>query len=475
MQNLHKMRYGMIMIILYVILAAVPISAEQGWEQVVKELEASSKNSISRAETIKKLMNQDKTTLQNTVASIEDELSTQQKELSDLQSQYKVLIEQEQQLREALKAEEEEIKTVQGTVLSAAKQGQDLFENSPLGPRFDKERVLLDRILAKKHFPGMDEIRQVVALFNRYIDESSSIIRYRGEFIDAKGHMAEGDILCIGGISAVYSSEKGAGYLKPVSSGHKLAAIAGDIGYGIRSSIEAFIDGDADHLPLDISGGVVFLELTQRKSFGEWVKAGGIVVWPIFGIGLVALVFALERLYFFLRMRTDSDKIMEEITAMVENDQIDECKNYCQGKKDSPTCQVLSNGLDQMGTTQEVFESSLQEAIFQIMPRLERFIPTLGMLAAVAPLLGLLGTVSGMINTFHVITIFGTGDPKLMAGGISEALITTELGLAVAIPVMFVHHFLERRVELVVSDLEEKATAFTLTSLKLGKIVPRET
>jgi biopolymer transport protein ExbB len=80
-----------------------------------------------------------------------------------------------------------------------------------------------------------------------------------------------------------------------------------------------------------------------------------------------------------------------------------------------------------------------------------------------------------MINTFHVITIFGTGDPKLMAGGISEALITTELGLAVAIPVMFIHHFFERRVELIVGDMEEKATAFTLTILKFGKILPKET
>jgi biopolymer transport protein ExbB len=84
-------------------------------------------------------------------------------------------------------------------------------------------------------------------------------------------------------------------------------------------------------------------------------------------------------------------------------------------------------------------------------------------MAAVAPLLGLLGTVTGMISTFHVITLYGTSDPRLMAGGISEALVTTMLGLAVAIPVMLIHAFLRRRIEHVVGDMEEKALAMSNT------------
>ena len=95
------------------------------------------------------------------------------------------------------------------------------------------------------------------------------------------------------------------------------------------------------------------------------------------------------------------------------------------------------------------------------MPRLERFLAILAIFGAIAPLLGLLGTVTGMIDTFRVITLYGTGDPRMMSGGISEALITTELGLAVAIPIMLFHTFLSRRVDHLVGDMEEKAVALT--------------
>jgi len=90
---------------------------------------------------------------------------------------------------------------------------------------------------------------------------------------------------------------------------------------------------------------------------------------------------------------------------------------------------------------------------------MERLLSTLGMLAAIAPLLGLLGTVTGMIGTFHVITLHGTGDPRLMSGGISEALVTTMLGLSVAIPIMLAHTLLSRGVDNMVGTLEEKAVA----------------
>jgi len=105
----------------------------------------------------------------------------------------------------------------------------------------------------------------------------------------------------------------------------------------------------------------------------------------------------------------------------------------------------------------EDMENVLQEAILSEIPGLERFLSTLGMLGAIAPLLGLLGTVTGMINTFHVITYYGTGDPRMMSAGISEALVTTMLGLTAAIPIMLFHSLLSRRVENIIAQMEEKA------------------
>jgi len=113
-------------------------------------------------------------------------------------------------------------------------------------------------------------------------------------------------------------------------------------------------------------------------------------------------------------------------------------------------------------------ENALQEAILREIPPLERFLSTLGMLAAIAPLLGLLGTVTGMINTFHVITFYGTSDPRMMSGGISEALVTTMLGLCVAIPIMLCHTLLSRQVEIMISTMEEKAVAMVNTIFIVG-------
>ena len=123
--------------------------------------------------------------------------------------------------------------------------------------------------------------------------------------------------------------------------------------------------------------------------------------------------------------------------------------------------EVIKAGLAVRHRDRETQESVLQEAILHQLPRVESGLSVLAVLGAVAPLLGLLGTVTGMINTFRVITLFGTGDPKLMSGGISEALVTTELGLIVAIPIMLMHTFLPRRADHIIGDMEEKAVQLT--------------
>ncbi len=129
---------------------------------------------------------------------------------------------------------------------------------------------------------------------------------------------------------------------------------------------------------------------------------------------------------------------------------------------------MLLAGLELKGQAGTVIESALSEAILKETPRLERFLTALKVSASVAPLLGLLGTVTGMINTFQVITTHGTGDPRLMAGGISEAMVTTQAGLAVAIPAMMVAAFLGRRAQSLARDMEEKGLALMAALLKFS-------
>ncbi len=108
-------------------------------------------------------------------------------------------------------------------------------------------------------------------------------------------------------------------------------------------------------------------------------------------------------------------------------------------------------------------QEAIEEAILSELPPLKRFLSAIGIMGSISPLLGLLGTVSGMISTFNVITRFGSGDPKLLSGGISEALITTEVGLAIAIPVLLLHNHLSNRVEEIISKMEEGCAKFINT------------
>ena len=178
-------------------------------------------------------------------------------------------------------------------------------------------------------------------------------------------------------------------------------------------------------------------------------------------LGHFALIIALERMIFLRRVHANTDSVMGKVNELALEGKWQECDKIAKDKKGRPAYNVLKTGLCARAEERETLESVLQEAILKELPRLERFLPTLNIMGAIAPLLGLLGTVTGMISTFHVITLYGTGDPRMMSGGISEALVTTMLGLSVAIPIMLMHTFLSRRVDHIIGDMEEKAVALT--------------
>lgn len=440
------------------------------WQQISEQLTTMNQQGVSRALMIEQLLKEDESTLRQTLSQLRSEVSTEKKQLGSAQKQLAVLSSQEQQLRSELAAEQEEIEGIQGTVLGAAKRVDDLFEHSPLGPEFAARRQLVDTLLEKKEFPGMDEIRGLIALCRSYGTASGEVRRYDGEFFAGNGQTVLGEVARIGALGAVYNQQDETGYLQANSAGRELVAVVGQIPAPARHAIQRYFEGVSNQLPLDISGGAVFLQLTHSKSFSEWLESGGVLVWPILAIGVLALLLAAERLIFFLRIRANSETILQQVTRYVEFDQVKQGQQYCQTMKKSPTCQILDSCLKNIGQSQQVLDNALEEALLCQMPRFERFLPTLAMFAAIAPLLGLLGTVTGMISTFQVITVFGTGDPKMMSGGISEALITTQIGLAVAIPIMFIHHLFERRVDVLIGDLEEKGTAFKITLMKSGRI-----
>lgn len=202
--------------------------------------------------------------------------------------------------------------------------------------------------------------------------------------------------------------------------------------------------GTYEPLFLDPSRGVILSLLVQSPTVQERIDQGGIVGYVILAMGAVGVIIAL---LCFLRLQIIGGKMRK------------------QAKSDTvipgnPLGEVIQAYQDHKGDNLEDLEAKLDEIILRNAPSIERFISSIKLFASVAPLLGLLGTVMGMIGTFQAITLFGTGDPKLMAGGISEALVTTMLGLVVAIPLLFLYTIVHSKGRRLVQTLEEQSAGF---------------
>lgn len=177
---------------------------------------------------------------------------------------------------------------------------------------------------------------------------------------------------------------------------------------------------------------------------------------PIVLCSVVALAICLERLWSLAPGRILPAELLTEVWGWIKNNQLDAPRMRAL-KQESPLGRILAAGLVNSKYGREIMKESIQEEASHVIHELERYLNFLGTIAAITPLLGLLGTVIGMIKVFTAIMVEGTGNAAVLAGGISEALITTAAGLSVAIPTLMFHRFFLRRVDNLVVGLEQEA------------------
>jgi biopolymer transport protein ExbB len=274
-----------------------------------------------------------------------------------------------------------------------------------------------------------------------------------GDFYLEDGSRVEGEIVHVGRIASYGVSVEQAGTLAPVGGGN-LQLVETDTAETARKLAAG---EKVEQLPLFIYESADKPVVTSSdKTFADTIEGGGIIGIVILVLGGVALILVITRAVMLAGSSKKNDEQVEEIARLVEQ------KNYDQailtsGKLGGALGRVLHSTVTGLKTDPEKVEDAVSESVLNEQPRLERFRSAISVFAAVAPLLGLLGTVTGMIATFDIITVFGTGDPKLLSGGISEALITTELGLTVAIPTLLIGNLLSSWADRITSGLEVNA------------------
>ena len=194
----------------------------------------------------------------------------------------------------------------------------------------------------------------------------------------------------------------------------------------------------------------------------ELIRAGGWLMLPIILCSIISVAIILERFWSLRRKRVMPSKDFENINAWAEQHELDQ-EHIEALRNSSPTGRILAAALDNRYRSREIIKEVVQDTGRHVIHDLEKYLNTLGTIAGVSPLLGLLGTVIGMISVFSAIITFGVGDPTHLAGGISQALITTAAGLTVAIPTYFFYRFFQGKVAAYVVTIEQEAMALLET------------
>ena len=280
---------------------------------------------------------------------------------------------------------------------------------------------------------------------------------FEGTALDQDGREIQGRF-AVFGPQVVFATKDGDMCGLPMNqSGTLSVPLFLDISSDSADAITAITEGDQGMAPVDLTGGAAFKLAAAETSLLDHIKKGGFVMIPLLLIGALAIFLAIWKAIDLRRLCVHDDKKLQQVVNAVRADHIDKAQQIVQTMRE-PLASLVAEGIEHRSASREHMEEVMYERVLASVPRLERNLGMLAVFGGVAPLLGLLGTVTGMIHTFKLVTIFGSGDAKLLSGGISEALVTTEFGLAIAIPVLIVHAILARRVRSMLGTLERTAT-----------------
>jgi biopolymer transport protein ExbB len=237
------------------------------------------------------------------------------------------------------------------------------------------------------------------------------------------------------------------------------AAYPGLIALPESKGIVDLVKTGAGNIPVDATLGRALKVEQSRETYWHHVQKGQTVGFAIMGLGSLALLTTLFKLFEIISFSLPSFSIVYDILQKLTDGKNEEASRSAH-EVEGVAGELLQVGVLYSHEKRGMLEELLYEKILNVRPKLERFLPFLAITAAAAPLMGLLGTVIGMIKTFNLITLFGTGDAKSLSTGISEALVTTELGLTVAIPILILHGMLQRMAKRKLGHLEQMAIAF---------------
>jgi biopolymer transport protein ExbB len=337
-----------------------------------------------------------------------------------------------------------ELKELFGVLQQVSGDTRSKFQTSVISAQIPGRGVFLNEFAqsmgSSTKLASISEIERLWFELQREMTQSGKVTTFNREVVLANGDRVNQPVTRVGGFNLITEGK----YLEYIDETGSVAELIRQPSGRFLSTTEDLTtsQGETTAFALDPTGGSIISLLVQAPNFKERVDQGGPVGYIILGLGLIGLLIALERLINLILVGAKVKRQLKTATA----------------SSDNPLGRVMQVKDNNPNLDTETLELKLSESILREVPKLSSRLTLIKIISVVAPLIGLLGTVTGMILTFQAITLFGTGDPKLMAGGISQALVTTVLGLVVAIPMVFIFAYLNGRSRGIVTILQQEST-----------------
>jgi len=344
----------------------------------------------------------------------------------------------------------ENLKDIFSMLKQEARDFSSLLKSSMTSAQIKGRREFLEKMAKTNSTPSIDDIKKFWGLYLQEIIESGEIKTFETPVVDRQGKMKKELVTRVALFSAFNSHE----YIKYDDSLETFVMLARQPSNRYLDYINEFRSvGNNQVVPvlIDPTRGVLFNMLKEKPTIIERIKQGGIIGYVILALGAMALLFSL---YKYIGLVKIESKIKKQLQTE-------------EASSDNPLGRILLAFKKHKSKDISTIEAKLDAAILKEIPAIQAGLPMIKLVAAVAPLLGLLGTVTGMIETFQSITLFGTGDPKLMAGGISQALVTTVLGLVVAVPVLFIFSILNTKSKKIIEILTQQTSTIIAKKLEI--------
>jgi biopolymer transport protein ExbB len=437
-----------------------PLPAEGTFARADASVQQQLESSLAELAALREKLVMEKIPLSRKLSDLEDELSTVRKEYQQTTRLLDSRTLDLSNLRSEIKSREQE-KSYLSNLLGEYIRN---FESRLHIAELHRYKTVIDnaKLAAENsNFSDLEIDQAQAALVSASLARLESALggdRFEGSAVGPGGVMEQGTFVRIGP-AAVFASADGktVGTAEQRIGSLEPAVIEFENATDSKAAVR-LVENSSGAFPLDPTLGNAHKIEETKETLWEHICKGGLTMVPILGLAAAALFVSIFKWIQMARLRSPSENEMKELLkAISEHDsQSADIANSIGG----PVGEMLSAGIAHIREPRELIEEVMYEKMLSAKMKLQSLLPFVAISASSAPLLGLLGTVTGIINTFKLITVFGSGDVKTLSGGISEALITTEFGLIVAIPSLLLHAFLSRKSRGMIDQMEKSAVSF---------------